>query len=108
MKVTRIYNMSGGTYKSRAQIMTELNMGQRSVDGRIAEIQEEIRNGRYSEYAVIRDGGFTWVNWLVWIDYETYRKRLLEKNLRKNVPPFNPYKLAYEMGMYQDKEEMML
>lgn len=108
MKITRLFNMSGSTYKSKAQIMNELDMGKRSVDERIAEIMDEIRSGRYSDYAVIRDGGFTWVNWLVWIDYETYRKRLKEKNLRKNVPPFNPYKLAYELGMYQDKEVMMI
>lgn len=108
MTITRLFNMSGEAYKSKAQIVSATGMSKRTVEGRIAEIRQEIDSGRYSEYAVIRDGGFLWVNWLVWSDYECFRQKLLQKNLRKNVPPFNPYKLAFELGMYLDKEAMKL
>lgn len=110
MTQTRLFAMSGNIIKTRKQIMEELGMSKRTVEERLKEIEAECRpGGRYEncQYCVQRSGGFVRVNWLIWNDYETYRTRLKEKNLRKSVPPYNPYRVAYEFGMYQDKEMVL-
>lgn len=80
----------------------ELDMSLGSVDKRIKEIKAEIEKGRYSDMAIIKDGGFCMVNYLVFIDYIKNRDRLTERNLRKNVPPYNPAKIAHELGWYEN------
>lgn len=89
-------------YITRADLSKNLNMSLGAVDKRLKEIRDEIKNGRYTEYALIKDGGFMLVNYLVWIDYMAHRDRLLEKNLRKNVPAYNPAKIAREIGWYEE------
>lgn len=112
MTASRVYMMSNGPIiRSKEDIMKETGMCKRTVDERLKEIRAEmLPGGRYENlrYAVINEGRFTFVNWLVWVDYETYRVYLKEKNMRKNLPAYDPYKVAYETGMYQDKERMML
>lgn len=72
-----------------------------SVDNRIKELVGEIKSGRYNELAVIKDGGFVFVNYLALIDYLSNRQRLRNKNLRKTVPPYEPKKVAQEIGWYK-------
>ncbi len=60
---------------------------------KVREIREEIRNGRYADYAILEEGKIK-VCKAVYTDYSTYRARLKEKNLRKHVPPFDAKKIA--------------
>lgn len=85
-------------YITRANIMENFSMGKASVDNRLKGIKEEIANGRYPEMAIIKDGGFVFVNYLVFLDYLSNRDRLKEKNLRKYVEPFNAIKVAKQIG----------
>lgn len=107
MTVTRIFGLSGNLIKTKTQLMEEHGCTKRSIETRLAEIEAEQRpGGRYEHciYCVNRDGGLVTVNYMVWLDYIHYRKRLQEKNLRKNLPPYDPYRVAFEYGFYKDKE----
>ena len=110
MKVTQIYAMTGNMIKTKRQLVEETGWSKRTVETRLAEIEAEQRpGGRYENcnYCVNHDGGLVSVNVLVWVDYLKYRKHLSQKNLRKNLPPYDPCKVAREYGFFQDKEEMM-
>jgi hypothetical protein len=87
-------------YISRANIIKQFDMSKASADKRIREIREEIEKGRYSEKSLIKDGGFVFVSYLVFIDYLSNRQKLMEPNLRKYVEPFNAYNTAREIGWY--------
>lgn len=75
------------TYRKVAEL-TGRNI--RTVYNKVYGIREEIKNGRYSEYA-LPDG---LINWFVYVDFLTYEKDLKDKYRRKNVPPFNPEEIA--------------
>ena len=57
------------------------------------EIDVQIKDGRYSETAM-GDGDPRSVNYYVYRDYITNRRKLKDKNLRKHVKPFNPAEIA--------------
>ena len=76
-------------YICREVLMKKFNMGHSAVELRLKEIRSEIEKGRYPENAFIKDGGFAWVNYYVWLDYLHNRKRLKEKNTRKYVKRFD-------------------
>ena len=90
-------------YVTKKQLCKELELSGNTVKDRINEIEDEIKKGRYDEYAVIRDGQLLAVNYYVWIDYLTYRQRLREKNLRKFVPAFDPGKVAGYGGIEESE-----
>ena len=100
MDITSIEYTRGYGYISRAGIIQQFKMSKSSVDKRLNEIKEEIKKGRYSERAFIKDGGFVFVNYLVFVDYLENRQKLLEPNARKEVKPFNAYAWARELGWY--------
>lgn len=100
MTITGIEYIHATPYITRANLAQELQISIGTVDKRIREIRQEIANKRYSEFAVIKDGGLMLVNYLVLIDYMHYRERLLDRNLRKNVPQYDPAKIARELGWY--------
>lgn len=102
MKVTSIKKQRI-PYVTKKQLAEELEISPNTVKARIQEIEEEIQKGRYEEYAVMRDGQLLAVNYMVWIDYITYRQRLREKNLRKFVPPFDPEKIAPYAGINESE-----
>mgnify|MGYP000786452920 CR=1 FL=1 len=102
MKVTNIKRQRI-PYVTKKQLAEELEISPNTVKTRIQEIEEEIQKGRYEEYAVMRDGQLLAVNYMVWIDYITYRQRLREKNLRKFVPPFDPKKIASYAGINESE-----
>lgn len=80
------------TYRKVAEI-TGRNI--RTVYNKVYGIREEIKNGRYSEYA-LPDG---LINWFVYVDYLTYEKDLKDKYRRKYVPEFNPEIIAEISGL---------
>ena len=110
MKVTRLYAMSGGTIKTKRQLVEDTGWSKRTIEKMFAEIEAEQRpGGRYQNYryCVNHTGGLVSVNELIWLDFLKYRKHLTQKNLRKNLPPYDPCQVAREYGFFQDKEEMM-
>ncbi len=88
-EVLYVESIRGYNYMSPKQIAKEFEHCVPTVRKRIGEIQEEIRRGRYIPQAVLT-GVDTRVNVYVWIDYMAWRTQLMEKNLRKQVPPFTP------------------
>lgn len=57
------------------------------------EIDDQIKDGRYSATSM-GDGDPRSVNYYVYRDYITNRRKLKDKNLRKHVKPFNPAEIA--------------
>lgn len=104
MRITELRQMSADPYKTKADLAEAYKLCVRTVGYRVKEIEAEVKAGRYPEHSVIRDGQLLWVNQLVWIDYMCNRKKLLEKNLRKFVPPYNPKEIAHEIGWYADTQ----
>ena len=97
-----IESIRGYPYMPKQQLADEFHISKSTVYSRMKEIESEINNGRYSNYAIINDGNIVLVNVLVFIDYLTYRRRLLEKNARKYVPEFNPSEIKKIIG-WEDK-----
>lgn len=58
----------------------------------IHEIEKEVQRGRYPATAV--GTAPLQVNYFVYRDYATYKSRLANKTLRKNVPPFDAGEIA--------------
>lgn len=93
-----IESTGGCQYMSKQQLAEEFHLSKSTVFSRMKEIEVEIRNGRYGPHAIIDDGNIVRINRLVFIDYMTYRRRLKEKNARKNVPPFNSAEVKHIIG----------
>lgn len=91
-------SIRGYPYMHKEQLAQEFGITKATVYNRMKEIQTEIKNGRYNDYAVIQDGKLVLINVLVFIDYLTYRKMLLDKNARKYAPEFHPEKLIQMIG----------
>ena len=100
MNITTINYTRACPYISRANIADQFDISLSSVDKRIKEIKQEIEKGRYSTNSVIKDGGIVLVNYLVFIDYEINRQKLLDSNARKYAEPYKPSKIAREIGWY--------
>ena len=73
-------------YMRKTDISKEFSISMSTVKSRMNEIEEEIRAGRYDDYAIIDDGGVILINTLVFLDYLKYRGLLRQKNARKHVP----------------------
>ena len=67
----------------------------------VNRILEELKaTGRYSSYRVtINDDGDKLVNVLVYEDYLYYRTQLKNRNLAKNLPPFDPVEVRKNWGI---------
>ena len=99
MIITKVETMhSKPVLVTRQQISDEFDMCLRTVDTRIKELSEY--SARYGEYTIIKHGSMVLVNKLALVDFLAYRDRLKDKNLRKNVPPYNPENVAKQMGYY--------
>ena len=65
-----------------------------TIRHRIPGIREQIRKGRYNEYALIEAKKGTRINFYVYYDYEKFREALENRNTCKAVPPFDPERIA--------------
>ena len=65
-----------------------------TIRHRIPGIREQIRKGRYNEYALIEAKKGTRINFYVYYDYEKFREDLENRNTCKAVPPFDPERIA--------------
>ena len=100
MKITAIETMhSKPVLLSKNAIAENYHMCVRTVENRIKEILTDQKD-RYGDFAVIKHGSLVLVNVLVFTDYICYRDRLRDKNLKKNVPPYNPEEVAKQLGYY--------
>ena len=104
----KIYAMSDiKLIRTKKKLQEMYGMSIRTIDKRIAEIRQEmLPGGRYEglQYVIGGNGKYLQVNYLVWVDHEMMRERLTQKNLRKNLPPYNPVQVARELAVYADKE----
>ena len=71
-------------YAKKTTIAKVFHISRQAVWHRQQEIEQEIGK-RYNRYAIL-DG---LLSIEVFADYEKYRKRLRDRNLRKTVPPFS-------------------
>ena len=71
-------------YANKTTIAKVFRISRQTVWHRQQEIEQEIGK-RYNRYAIL-DG---LLSIEVFADYEKYRKRLRDRNLRKTVPPFS-------------------
>lgn len=100
MKITAIETMhSKPVLLSKNAIAENYHMCIRTVENRIKEIVTDYKD-RYGDFAVIKHGTLVLVNVLAFADFLAYRDRLKDKNLRKNVPPYNPEEVAKQLGYY--------
>lgn len=65
------------------------------------EIEEQIQNGRYPRAALADDKPRS-VNYYVYRDYITNRKKLKNRTLKKYVKPFNPAEIAVLCPMVRE------
>lgn len=83
-------------YISKADIHKMFGITVRTVCNQLNELEKFIAKGRYSEYSILRGCGYTFVNYLVLIDFFRYRYELLAGH---RVPPFNPEEIAREIAL---------
>lgn len=102
MEITDVQYIHGSPYRTIARLAKEEGISIGTVRNIVNEIRAEIKKGRYDEFAVSDGGGIIRINYLVFNDYWKYRKHLKDKNLRKNVPPYNPAEQARVIGWYAD------
>ncbi len=88
----------GTPYMTKEVLAKEFHMCKSTVSNRMKEIEQQVKDGRYNDYAVIQDGKIVLINELVFIDYMKYRKMLLDKNAKKYVPKFRPDLIIQTLG----------
>lgn len=71
-------------YATKSQIARIFGVTPPTVYSRVEGIRKEIGK-RYNRYAICGN----LISLAVYADYEKYRKRLADKNLRKTVPDFD-------------------
>jgi len=99
MKITAIETMhSKPVLVTRHQIAEEFDMSLRTVDNRCKELVTY--KDRYGDFSLIKHGSLVLINKLVFVDFLAYRDRLRDKNLKKNVPAYNPEEVAKQLGYY--------
>ena len=90
-------------YMKKESLAKEFEVTTRTIDNRLKEFREEIEKGRYPA-GVIIDGPR--INFFAFSDYLTYRGRLLDKNLRKTVPEYDPTVYMKLAGIKQEIIEL--
>ena len=79
-------------YAKQKTLSEIFDVSRSTVVARVKEIREEVLNpqGRYDIYAL--SGGK--VNTLIFLDWMTWRKYLLDPDMREKVPPIDMDRLA--------------
>lgn len=92
----------GYPYMRKKQLIEEFQVSRSFVDNRVKGIEREIKEGRYSRYAIL-DG---MINVYAFVDYMKYGKNLSDKNARKYVPEFKPDEIMRLCGFNQKVVEI--
>jgi hypothetical protein len=87
----------GRMFLRKAELAKEMNCSQGKINKMIPGVQEQIRKGRYSPYAISGD----LYSFAVFVDYNKYRKDLEDPIKSKYVPEFRPYEIADLAGYCQ-------
>lgn len=88
-------------YQRYETLSKKYNVSKGTVRNRVHEILQNVGTGkRYTDAAVIEDGGMVFINELVWLDWMKYRKQLLSDNpnVKKHVDIFDPKKWIFYLG----------
>ena len=85
---------------SRKRLAEEMDISCGTVDTIVKELKAEEGKRYKRDTTSIKTGSMIRINYLVFIDYFTYRDRLKDKNLRKGVPEYSPKHWAEQMGWY--------
>lgn len=88
-------------YQRYETLSKKYNVSKGTVRNRVNEILQNVGTGkRYTDAAVIEDGGIVFINELVWLDWMKYRKQLLSDNpnVKKRVDVFDPKKWIFYLG----------
>ena len=97
--------IKGTAYLSKKDLAKELHLSTASVSKLIKGVQDEISKGRYHRCAVAGNR----FNLYAVIDYMAYKDQLVDKNMRKLVPPFDPAGIAelcgYNMSLVRMEQE---
>ncbi len=72
-------------YMTKANLSRCFGVSLPTVSRRVKGIEEEIKRGRYTRYAIADN----LICIPVYLDYTKYQKRLNDKNLRRTVPDFD-------------------
>lgn len=103
MEITSIRYLTASPYMSRAQIANEFGCSNSTMARRLNELDEQVQKGRYSDYTILDGGGVVYINYLAFVDYLKYRKKLQDG---RRVPPFNPDKVAKAIGWGEMTRDM--
>ena len=82
-------------YATITEISKSLGISKNTVYVRKKGIEEWIKKGRYSPYAI--SGRL--ISMAVFLDYEKYRKMLADKNAKKYVPVFDEKVVRKYLGV---------
>lgn len=95
--------MALGSYPLTVKQLAELTGDSTAtIRHRIPGIREQIKKGRYNEYALIEAKKGTRINFYVYYDYEKFREALENRNTCKAVPPFDPGRIAQICPVVQE------
>lgn len=81
---------------TKQEAAQRLGLAPRTIQGYMADIEQ--MKDRYGDKVVTRNWSCSLVNILALYDYLHYRDMLNEKNVKKNVPPYNPGEWIRTMG----------
>lgn len=84
---------------TKQEAAERVGVDQRTIQNYMNEI--EGLKDRYGDLATSRAHGYSLINILVLYDYLHFRPMLRQKNLRKNVPSYNPTRWIKELALDQ-------
>nr|DAO29554.1 MAG TPA: Redirecting phage packaging protein C packaging protein, DNA Binding [Caudoviricetes sp.] len=93
--VTEVRMLAADPYITKRYIADRYHVSVRTVCNWIAELDQYVQSGRYSDYTILDGCGVVYINYLAFIDYLKYRDKLRAK---KTVPPFDPSRIAKYIG----------
>ena len=87
--------MALGSYPLTVKQLSELTGDStKTIRSRISGIREQIRKGRYNEYALIEAKKGTRIIFYVYYDYDKFLEALENRNTCKADPPCDPERIA--------------
>lgn len=93
-----VESIRGYPYETKERLADEFHCSKGTIRNRVKEIEEEIKKGRYNDYAIIRDGQILLINVPVFMDFLKWRHMLRDKNARKHAPEYRPELAVQALG----------
>ena len=91
--------MFGVVWATRQEIQADRKISAKTMDHRLAEFQEEIDKGRYSQYCLEKNIGYVRIDYIAFMDFMNNRDYLRNPKFRKYVKAFDRQKAIAEMQM---------